>query len=82
MAARFTDGPMTFGSNINPLIDRACSGITFTNLREVAAVYDIIDNAITVQMARGDGPVYGYIQVPCRVELNPHPPAGAEAQIV
>jgi lipopolysaccharide transport system ATP-binding protein len=31
---------------------------------------DWIDNAITVQMARGEGPVYGYIQVPCRVELN------------
>jgi lipopolysaccharide transport system ATP-binding protein len=29
---------------------------------------DWIDNAITVQMARGEGPVYGYIQLPCRVE--------------
>ena len=33
---------------------------------------DAIDNAVTVQMARGDGPVYGYVQVPCHVELNPH----------
>jgi ABC-type polysaccharide/polyol phosphate transport system ATPase subunit len=33
---------------------------------------DAIDNAITVQMARGDGPVYGYLQVPCRIEVNPH----------
>jgi len=49
---------------------------------EGAATCDAIDNAITVQMARGDGPVYGYVQVPCRVELNPHPAAGAEAQIV
>ena len=33
-------------------------------------ICDSIDNAITVQMARGDGPVYGYVQVPCRIELN------------
>jgi hypothetical protein len=33
-------------------------------------VCDWIDNAITVQMARGEGPVYGYIQLPCRVELS------------
>jgi lipopolysaccharide transport system ATP-binding protein len=31
---------------------------------------DWIDNAITVQMARGEGPVYGYVQLPCRVELT------------
>jgi homopolymeric O-antigen transport system ATP-binding protein len=31
---------------------------------------DWVDNAITVQMARGEGPVYGYIQLPCKVELN------------
>jgi lipopolysaccharide transport system ATP-binding protein len=31
---------------------------------------DWIDNAITVQMAHGEGPVYGYVQQPCRVELN------------
>jgi len=33
-------------------------------------ICDWIDNAITVQMARGEGPAYGYIQVPCKVELN------------
>jgi ABC-type polysaccharide/polyol phosphate transport system ATPase subunit len=33
-------------------------------------VCDWIDNAVTVQMARGEGPVYGYIQLPCRVELS------------
>ena len=33
-------------------------------------VCDWIDNAITVQMARGEGPVYGYIQLPCRVEVS------------
>jgi hypothetical protein len=32
---------------------------------------DWIDNAITVQMARGEGPVYGYIHTPCKVEFNP-----------
>jgi hypothetical protein len=34
------------------------------------AVLDWIDNAVTVQMARGDGPVYGYVQLPCRIEVN------------
>lgn len=34
------------------------------------AICDWIDNAVTVQMARGDGLVYGYIQLPCRVELS------------
>ena len=45
---------------------------------------DAIDNAITIQMARGEGPVYGYIQVPCRIEVNP-PLTGAserESRIV
>ncbi len=41
------------------------------------AICDAIDNAITVQMARGDGPVYGYVQVPCRIEVN----AGMESRI-
>jgi lipopolysaccharide transport system ATP-binding protein len=35
-----------------------------------ASTCDWIDNAVTVQMARGEGPVYGYIQLPCKVELN------------
>ncbi|MDP9170897.1 MAG: ABC transporter ATP-binding protein [Acidobacteriota bacterium] len=34
------------------------------------ACCDWIDNAVTVQMARGEGPVYGYVQWPCRVELD------------
>ncbi|MDP9052855.1 MAG: ABC transporter ATP-binding protein [Acidobacteriota bacterium] len=33
-------------------------------------ICDWVDNAITVQMGRGEVPVYGYIHVPCRVELN------------
>ncbi len=35
-------------------------------------VSDWIDNAMTVQMARGEGPVYGYIHWPCRIEFNSH----------
>jgi ABC-type polysaccharide/polyol phosphate transport system ATPase subunit len=31
---------------------------------------DWIDNALTLQMAHGEGQVYGYIHLPCRVELN------------
>lgn len=31
---------------------------------------DWIDNAITLQMGHGSGPVYGYIHLPCRVRLN------------
>jgi ABC-type polysaccharide/polyol phosphate transport system ATPase subunit len=31
---------------------------------------DWIDNAVVLQMARGEGQVYGYLHLPCRVELN------------
>ncbi|MBM3814964.1 MAG: ABC transporter ATP-binding protein [Acidimicrobiia bacterium] len=31
---------------------------------------DWIDNAITVQMGHSDGPIYGYMHLPCRVEVN------------
>ena len=31
---------------------------------------DWIDNAITCQMANSDGQVYGFLRMPCRVELN------------
>lgn len=31
---------------------------------------DWIDNAITLQMGHSEGQVYGYIHLPCRVELN------------
>ncbi|HYP09152.1 MAG TPA: ABC transporter ATP-binding protein [Bryobacteraceae bacterium] len=31
---------------------------------------DWIDNAITLQMAHGEGQVYGYLHLPCRVEVN------------
>jgi ABC-type polysaccharide/polyol phosphate transport system ATPase subunit len=31
---------------------------------------DWIDNAISLQMSRGEGEVYGYLHLPCRVEVN------------
>jgi len=31
---------------------------------------DWIDNAITLQMGQADEPVYGYIHLPCKVEVN------------
>ena len=31
---------------------------------------DWIDNAIALQMSRADQPVYGYVHLPCRVELS------------
>jgi lipopolysaccharide transport system ATP-binding protein len=34
-------------------------------------ICDWIDNAVTIQMAKGDGPVFGYVQLPCRIELDP-----------
>jgi homopolymeric O-antigen transport system ATP-binding protein len=34
------------------------------------SVCDWIDNAITVQMGRGEAPVYGLIQLPCRIEAE------------
>jgi len=46
-------------------------------LLEEKMMCDWVDNAITVQMGRGEGPVYGYIQLPCRIELNASPHRGA-----
>lgn len=31
---------------------------------------DWIDNAVTLQMGHADGPIYGYLHLPCKVELN------------
>lgn len=31
---------------------------------------DWIDNAITLQMGHTDNPIYGYIHLPCKIELN------------
>jgi lipopolysaccharide transport system ATP-binding protein len=34
------------------------------------AMCDWIDNAIALQMARGEGQIYGYLHLPCRIEVN------------
>ena len=39
---------------------------------------DWIDNAVTLQMERADQEIYGYIHLPCRVEVN-SPLAGEQA---
>jgi hypothetical protein len=31
---------------------------------------DWIDNALVVQMSRSDNETYGYLHLPCRVEVN------------
>jgi hypothetical protein len=31
---------------------------------------DWIDNAITLQMGHSEGQIYGYVRLPCKVELN------------
>lgn len=43
---------------------------------------DWIDNAVNLQMAHGDGPVYGYLHLPCKVQLNSSlmKPSSQEAQ--
>jgi hypothetical protein len=39
-------------------------------ISDVKTICDFVENATTVQMARGDGPVYGYVQAPCRIEVQ------------
>jgi len=39
---------------------------------------DWIDNAVTLQMIGGSGPVYGYLRIPCHVEVNSRLPGRAE----
>jgi len=34
------------------------------------AICDWIDNAVALQMATSDGPIYGHFHFPCRVEVN------------
>jgi lipopolysaccharide transport system ATP-binding protein len=38
---------------------------------------DWIDNAVTVQMGHADGPIYGYMRLACRVEVNARLGAGS-----
>lgn len=42
---------------------------------------DWVDNAIAVQMGHSDGPVYGYMRFPCRVEVNARLDAAAENSV-
>jgi lipopolysaccharide transport system ATP-binding protein len=45
---------------------------------------DWIDNALTLQMGHSDGQVYGYMHLPCRVDVNarlPNPSVQAEATL-
>lgn len=37
---------------------------------EAYRMCDWIDNAITLQMGHGEGRIYGYLHLPCRVEVN------------
>lgn len=39
-------------------------------------ICDWIDNALTLQMGHSDGRVYGYLRLPCRVEVNARLNAG------
>jgi ABC-type polysaccharide/polyol phosphate transport system ATPase subunit len=42
------------------------------------AMCDWIDNALALQMGRSEGQIYGYIHLPCRVEVNARAPGGRE----
>jgi lipopolysaccharide transport system ATP-binding protein len=42
---------------------------------------DWIDNAITMQMGHGEGQIYGYLHLPCKVELNSRLAPSAEALV-
>jgi lipopolysaccharide transport system ATP-binding protein len=42
---------------------------------------DWIDNALTMQMGHGEGQIYGYLHLPCKVELNSRLAGAAEASV-
>jgi ABC-type polysaccharide/polyol phosphate transport system ATPase subunit len=42
---------------------------------------DWIDNALTMQMGHSDGQIYGYLHLPCKVELNSRLGAPPEATV-
>ncbi|MDZ4799677.1 MAG: ABC transporter ATP-binding protein [Bryobacteraceae bacterium] len=42
---------------------------------EAYKMCDWIENALTLQMGHGDGQIYGYLHMPCRVEVNAKLPA-------
>ena len=39
-------------------------------ITETGQILDAVDNALTLQMAPSGGIVYGYVSVPCRIEVN------------
>jgi hypothetical protein len=41
---------------------------------------DWIDNALALQMGRGEGQIYGYVHLPCRVEVNARLKGGAQME--
>jgi hypothetical protein len=41
------------------------------------AMCDWIDNALALQMGRAEGQIYGYMHLPCRVEVNATAGTGA-----
>lgn len=43
-------------------------------------ICDWIDNALTLQMGHSDGRIYGYLRMPCRVEVNARLGAGKSPQ--
>jgi len=43
---------------------------------------DWIDNALALQMGRSEGQIYGYVHLPCRVEVNARLRSGAEEVVV
>jgi hypothetical protein len=36
------------------------------------AVCDWIDNAVVMEMTKPEGPIYGHLRFPCRIEINAH----------
>ena len=53
------------------VLDAGCgAGYGSAELARTAAGVLGIDNAIALQMGHGEGQIYGYLRVPCRVEVN------------
>lgn len=39
-------------------------------VKQDGELLDAVDNALTLQMAPSDGVVYGYVTIPCKIEMN------------
>lgn len=44
---------------------------------EAYTICDWIDNAVAIQMGHSENPIYGYLHLPCRVEVNARLPRAA-----